>query len=68
MFKNNIYIASNEYIYRLNIDDNKLTLIDTKINNCTYGKLYASDNTLFSIGRKHVLYSEDGVKWNDITP
>ncbi len=38
------------------------------LENVTYQHLHANDGFLWSFGPKHVCYSEDGIKWNDVTP
>jgi hypothetical protein len=65
-FNETLYVCSNEAIYRVN-EDGKFEAIDMgHIKTC--GHLHANDGVMWSFGRKHVAWTENGLDWNDVTP
>jgi hypothetical protein len=67
-FRNELYVAADESLFRLNADDT-LELVDMGLGyGVTCGFLHASAGLLLSVGRKHVCWTKDGKQWFDITP
>lgn len=67
IFEDAIYLATDDAVFRLN-DDDELEPVKLGKKNVTCGALHANDGVLMSVGRSHVLYTEDGRKWHEITP
>jgi hypothetical protein len=68
LFDGKVYLASHDGVYRLTDDDALEPVKLTTKKTVTCGSLHANDGVLMSVGRKHVLWTEDGRRWNDITP
>lgn len=66
-FKDHLYLASDDGLFRLDPDDN-VVRVETGIDEATFRHLHAADGVLLSSGSKHVLFTEDGSTWVDITP
>lgn len=67
-FGNDIYVASENLLYRLN-DENGLKPVELGLEGSrTFRHLHAADGVLWSIGPKHLSWSEDGSRWYDATP
>lgn len=67
-FQGQLYIATHNEIFRLNLEDG-LESIDIDVDGePSCGSLHSRDGILFSVGAKHLCWSEDGMSWDDITP
>jgi hypothetical protein len=67
-YRNRLYLACDSGLYVLS-DSGTLEPVDTHAELApTVRHLHAADGVLCSSGPKHVLWTEDGVKWHDITP
>jgi hypothetical protein len=66
-FDQALYIACDSGLFRL--DDDRLTLVDLgRPGRVSTRHLHANDGVLMSCGPKHVLWTDDGERWHDITP
>jgi hypothetical protein len=67
-FQGNLYLATESGLFRLSSGYRlePLSGLPTKQN--AFSELHARDGVLVSIGPKHVWITEDGTKWDDITP
>jgi hypothetical protein len=67
-FRDNLYLSTEDSIYRLT-QDNKLVPIKIGLRrNWTCGDLHANDGVLWSFGSKHLAWTEDLETWYDVTP
>ncbi len=68
-YRESLYLATAGTLYRLTPDDD-LEEVDVGIKkkSITFGHLHANDGVMMSAGAKHILWTEDGIKWRDITP
>jgi hypothetical protein len=67
-YREALYLSSNKAVYRLDPNDNTLTVVDFNLGDkMTYGFVHANDGVLASFGTKHVCITKDGVNWEDIT-
>jgi hypothetical protein len=65
-FRDRLYVASDDAIYRLDQNDVLTELAFDEV--YTFGDLHANDGVLWSFGTKDLIWTEDGVQWNDATP
>lgn len=62
-FDNTLFLATDESLFRLMPDDT-LDQVDMKLGEeVTCGFLHANDGVLLSVGRKHICWTKDGIKW-----
>lgn len=66
-FNDKLYVATSDRLYTLT-DMDRLKPVVTGKKRGTFGHLHANDGVLLSVGSKHVLWTEDGRRWHDITP
>lgn len=67
-YQDRLYVGCDSGIYILTEDDN-LEKIDIGLSGKkTYRHLHQNDGVMLSVGPKHVLWTEDGHSWKDITP
>jgi hypothetical protein len=59
-----IYVASMRKLYRL--DGASLREVNTKLGEITAGSLSSGDGVLWSVGAKHLVWTDDGKKWNQV--
>jgi hypothetical protein len=65
-FRNRLYVATNKELFILNNHD-ELTPINSKLpGRRTYSQLHAGQGVLWSIGAKHLAWTEDGEIWHDV--
>jgi hypothetical protein len=62
-FQGKIYVSSLTSLYL--IDNGKLELVK-EVASYTTGHLYAHDDIMISTGARHILLTEDGVKWKQL--
>ncbi|MDJ0763062.1 MAG: hypothetical protein QNJ97_08755 [Myxococcota bacterium] len=68
LFKNRCYAASPSAIYALN-DRDELELIDVAhAPGWTFGYLHSNDGIMWSFGKRHLFWTEDGQTWHNQTP
>ena len=66
-YNNTLYLVGDKAMYTLSNDDT-LAPVDLGLGEgLSFGHLHANAGMLLSSGPKHVLYTTDGKKWNDIT-
>ncbi|APZ94361.1 hypothetical protein [Fuerstiella marisgermanici] len=64
-FMGHVFVASSDAVYRL--EDTTLEPINvTTKDDATFGFLHANDGVLLSVGSKHVFWSTDASKWEQI--
>jgi len=67
-YRDQLYVACDSGIYVLT-DGNDLLKVDMGLaNDITFRHLHANDGVMFSFGPKHIVWTEDGLAWHDITP
>ena len=67
-FHNSLYLTTDTCIYRLH-SDQTLELVDINLGyQITCGFLHAKDGLMVATGRKDIVWTNDGVIWQDITP
>jgi hypothetical protein len=65
-FKGQLYLASDDSIYRV-VQAERIEKLDIgKIKTC--GHLHTSDGVMWSFGTKNLAWTEDGDTWHDVTP
>lgn len=65
-FKDQLWVASAKGLYRLT-DLGRLREVDLGLGEGrTHYDLHANDGLLWSVGPKHLAWTEDGVRWNDV--
>lgn len=65
-FNDRLYLSSSNFIYCL---DRDRQLVPIKLKGGTScGYLHANDGVMWSFGAAHLLWTENGVDWNDVTP
>lgn len=65
-FKDQLWVASAKGLYRLT-DLGRLREVELGLGEGrTYYDLHANDGLLWSVGPKHLAWTEDGVRWNDV--
>jgi hypothetical protein len=63
-FGDSIYVASLRKLYVLR--DKSLKEVDTKVGEITAGSLSSGDGVLWSVGAKHLIWTDDGKKWTQV--
>ncbi len=67
-YREALYLSSNKAIYRLDPDTHAISPVKIGIRKkLTFGYLHTNDGLLASFGEKHILVTEDGTTWQDIT-
>lgn len=67
-FKGKLYIAQEDALFVLQ-EDQKLSRVNFGLGPWwSSGHLHANDGVLWSFGSKHIAWTEDGIKWNNVTP
>lgn len=66
-YRERLYVAGDDGLFRLEPGD-RLARVNARNAAATYRHLHAADGVLLSSAPKSVLYTEDGSRWNDITP
>jgi hypothetical protein len=61
---NEIYVASPKTLYRLR--DKSLSEVNTKLGEITTGSLSSRDGVMWSVGAKHLIWTDDGKKWTQV--
>ena len=59
-----VYVASLRKLYRL--DGTSLREVRTNLGEITAGSLSGKDGVLWSVGAKHLLWTDDGKKWTQV--
>jgi hypothetical protein len=68
LYNGQVYLSTESTIYRVN-DSGDLEEVDVGLGDeVTFGYLHANDGVLLSVGVSDILFTDDGVTWNDITP
>jgi len=66
-YNGDLYVSADENLYTLN-NNFELQEVDLGLDDSmTFGRLYASDGLLLSVGDKNVCWTLDGRVWNDFT-
>ena len=67
-YRGNLYVACDSGIFVLTKDDD-LKQVDIGLTGKeTFRHLHQNDGVMWSFGPKHILWTEDGSLWHDITP
>ncbi len=68
-YRDRFWLASERALYRTTDDGVDLEEVDIGLGeDWSFSHLHANDGVMWSFGTKHVCWTEDGVKWNDVTP
>jgi hypothetical protein len=65
-FQDNLYVASEDTVYRLEITGDLTSVTDGVLDYC--GHLHANDGVMWSFGTKQVAWTDDVQNWHDVTP
>ena len=63
-FGDDVYVASQRELFRLKGD--VLGKVPTKLGEITAGSLSSRDGVLWSVGAKHLIWTDDGKKWTQV--
>jgi hypothetical protein len=63
-FGDAVYVASQKKLFRLN--GKSLREVDTKLGEITAGSLSSRDGVMWSVGAKHLIWTDDGKKWTQV--
>ncbi len=67
-FQDTLYLTTDTAIYRF-FPDYTFELVDINLGcKITCGSLHAKNGLMVATGRKHIVWTEDGLIWHDITP
>lgn len=66
-YREQLYVACDSGLFVLT-DEDDLSRVDMGLGDVSTRHLHQNDGVLWSFGPKHVIWTEDGINWEDVTP